>query len=209
MPYAHKYANAVADKGIFGALKDSIMRDSSAGDIVGMLTKGGSILFEKDMIKVMQILIDIEMKIFRGLKVKVMFLQNIVTDLLLGFGVKEVFVEFASYIRSKYGVHPGFVTMNMPRLVEFLLSSGIDNPVVCSAINKAGYFMNPDKETYEKTLREKCFRPMAMSILASGAVKPQEAVEYVCRQNNLKSIIFGASSKKHIQETRELIEKYS
>ena len=156
MPYAHKYANAVAEKGIFGALKDTIMSDSSAGDIVGMLTKGGSVIFEKDMIKVMQILIDIEMKIFRGLDVKVMFLQNIVTDLLLGFGIKEVFVEFASYIKEKYGVEPGFVTLNMPRLVDFLLDCGLENPVVCSAINKAGYFMNPDKETYEKTTgREK------------------------------------------------------
>ena len=52
MPYAHKYANTVAEKGIFGALKETIMSDSSAGDIIGMLTKGGSVLFEKDMIKV-------------------------------------------------------------------------------------------------------------------------------------------------------------
>jgi hypothetical protein len=209
MPYAHKYANAVAEKGIFGALKDTIMSDSSAGDIVRMLTKGGSVLFEKDMIKVMQLLIDIEMKIFRGLDVKVMFLQNIVTDLLLGFGVKEVFIEFASYIKEKYGIEPGFVTMNMPRLVDFLLDCGVENPVVCSAINKAGYFMNPNKETYEKTLEEGRFRPIAMSILASGAVKPQEAVEYVCRQPNLQAVVFGASSRQHISETRELIEKYS
>jgi len=208
MPYAHKYANAVAEKGIFGALKDTIMSDSSAGEIVGMLTKGGSVIFEKDMIKVMQILIDIEMKIFRGLDVKVMFLQNIVTDLLLGFGVKEVFIEFASYINEKYGVEPGFVTMNMPRLVDFLLDCGVENPVVCSAINKAGYFMNPDKETYEKTLNGGRFRPIAMSILASGAVKPQEAVDYVCRQLNLQSIVFGASSRQHIFETKQLIDGY-
>ena len=208
MPYAHKYADAVAAKGIFGALKDTIMSDSSAGDIVGMLTKGGSLLFEKDMIKVMQLLIDIEMKIFRGLDVKVMFLQNIVTDLLLGFGVKEVFIEFASYIKKKYGVEPGFVTMNMPRLVDFLLDCGIENPVICSAINKAGYFMNPDQKTYEKTLQEGKFRPIAMSILASGGVKPREAIEYVCRQPNLRSIVFGASSKQHISETRALIEKH-
>jgi hypothetical protein len=208
MPYAHKYANAVAEKGIFGALKDTIMSDSSAGDIVGMLTKGGSVLFEKDMLKVMQLLIDIEMKIFRGLDVKVMFLQNIVTDLLLGFGVKEVFIGFASYIKEKHGAEPGFVTMNMPRLVDFLLDCGIENPVVCSAINKAGYFMNPDKETYEQTLKEKNFRPMAMSILASGAVNPRDAVEYVCRQPNLQAIVFGASSRQHIFETKQLIEGY-
>ena len=68
--------------------------------------------------------------------------------------------------------------------------------------------MNPDIETYETTLKEKKFRPMAMSILASGAVKAEEAVEYVCQQPAVQSIVFGASSKQHIVETKELIEKY-
>jgi hypothetical protein len=208
MPYAHKYANAVAEKGIFGALKDTIISDSSAGDIVGMVTKGGFSLFEKDMIRVAQILIDIEMKMFRDLNVKVFFIQNIVTDLLLGFGVKEVFVSFADYIREIYGAEPGFVTLNLPKLVNFLLTCGIENPVVCSAINKAGYFMNPDVESYEHTLKEKQFQPIAMSILASGAVRPEEAVEYVCHQQGIQSVVFGASSRQHIVETKNLIERY-
>jgi len=209
LPYAHKYASAVGEKGIFGALKDIIMTNSNAGKIIGMLTKGGLSLFEKDMLKIMQILVDIEMKIFRELNVKVIFLQNIVTDLLLGFGVKEVFVEFSEYINSKFGVEAGFVTMNMPKLVDFLLSCGIENPIVCSSINKAGYFMNPDMASYEETLKEKNFRPIAMSILASGAVKPQEAVEYVCGELGVKSVVFGASSRGHILETKELIESYA
>ena len=209
MPYAHKYANAVAEKGIFGAIKDTIVADSSVGDIAGMLTKGGLSIFEKDMTKVMQLLVDIEMKIFRDLNVKVVFLQNIVADLLLGFGVKDLFVAFASYIKDKYGVEAGFVTLNMPKMVEVLLDCGIENPVVCSAINKAGYFMNPDIETYEKTVRERSFQPVAMSILASGAVKPSEAVEYVCRQPAIQSIVFGASTREHIADTKELIESYS
>ena len=209
MPYAHKYANAVAEKGIFATLKDTILEDSSAGDIVGMLTKGGLSLFEKDMLKVMQLLVDIEMKIFRNLNIKVIFLQNIVTDLLLGFGVKDIFVGFSSYIKEKHGAEAGFVTMNMPKLVDFLLDCGIENPIVCSSINRAGYFMNPNIETYERTLKEKSFRPIAMSILASGAVKPKEAVEYVCLQPAIRSIVFGASSRQHIVETKELIESYS
>jgi len=208
MPYAHKYANAVADKGIFGALKDTIIADSSASDIVGMLTKGGFSLFEKDMLRVAQILIDIEMKMFRDLNVKVIFIQNIVTDLLLGFGVKEVFVSFADHIRKTYGAEPGFVTLNLPKLVNFLLDCNIENPVVCSAINKAGYFMNPDVEGYEQTLKEKKFQPIAMSILASGAVRPEEAVDYVCNHQGIKSVVFGASSKQHIVETKNLIERH-
>ena len=208
MPYAHKYANAVADKGIFGALKDSLLKDSSAGELWGMLTKGSATIFEKDMIKVMQLLVDIEMKTFKGLNVKVVFLQNIVTDLLLGFGLKDIFIAFAAYIEEAYSVRPGFVTMNMPKLVCLLNEAGIKDPIVCSSINKAGYFMNPDKRAYEETLKNENFQPIAMSILASGAVRPADAVKYVCSQPKIKGIVFGASSRQHIRETKNLIEKY-
>lgn len=209
LPYAHKYANAVGEKGIFGAIKDIIISNSGAGEIIGLLTKGGMSFFEKDMIKVMELLVQIEMKIFRGLNVKVIFLQNIVTDLLLGFGVKDVFVAFYEFIKNKFGVEAGFVTMNMPKLVDFLLACGIENPIVCSSINKAGYFMNPDQESYEIALKEKEFRPIAMSILASGAVRPTEAVDYVCGELGIQSVVFGASSRPHILETKKLIERYS
>jgi phosphoribosylformimino-5-aminoimidazole carboxamide ribonucleotide (ProFAR) isomerase len=99
--------------------------------------------------------------------------------------------------------------MNMPMLVDFLLDCGIENPIVCSSINKAGYFMNPDIDSYERSLKEKNFRAMAMSIFASGGIKPKEAVEYVCSQKAIQSIVFGASSKQRIIETKELIDQFS
>jgi hypothetical protein len=208
IPYPHKYANAVAEKGIFGTLKDTIISNNKLTDIAGLITKGGSLVFDRDMINVMKLLVDIEMKMFRGLNVKVLFLQNIITDLMLGFNVKEIFVAFHEYIEEKYGVKAGFITLNMPHLVEFLISCGIKNPVVCSAINKAGYFMNPNKESYEKTLKQNNFRPIAMSILASGAINAEEAVKYVCSMPAIRSIVYGASSLHHIEQTKNLIDNY-
>jgi hypothetical protein len=131
MPYAHKYATAVAEKGIFGALRESVLAGATAAEIGKLVVKGGRSLFEQDMIKVMQLMVDVEMRMFRGLNVKVVFLQNIVTDLLLGYGVKDIFVGFAEYIRERYNAEPGFTTMNMPMAVDFLLDCGIENPVVC------------------------------------------------------------------------------
>jgi len=209
IPYAYKYADAVGEKGIFGALKETILSNNTVGGIAEMLRKGGQSFFERDMLKVMELLIDLEMNIFKGLNIKVIFLQNIVTDLLLGFQVKEVFTAFVSYIKDKYGVEPGFITVNLPKLVEFLFECGIYNPIICSSINIIGQSMNPDKISYEKVISEKKFRPVAMSILASGAVKPKEAVEYICSQLNIRSIVFGASSRQHIVETKELIDNYS
>jgi hypothetical protein len=207
LPYAHKYANAVNEKGIVGALKDVIFPGSSAGEIFGAIARGSKSIIKQDMFETMKLLIDIELRMFRDLNVKAVFLQNIITDLMLGLGVKEVFIEFSDYIKNKYKVEPAFNSMNMPRLVDFLLDCGIDNPIVCSSVNKIGYLMNPDIEAYETTIREQPFRPMAMSILASGAVPPREAIEYVVNQENIRSIVFGASSRAHIVQTKNMIEE--
>lgn len=50
---------------------------------------------------------------------------------------------------------------------------------------------------------------MAMQCLAAGALKPQEAMEYVCQFPKIESILFGASSRAHIAQNKELIENLS
>ena len=209
IPYPRKYASLIAERGLFPTLKEAILSDNTAKDIFNIVSKGGASLFEKDMIKVMQILVDIEMKIFNGLPYKVIFLQNIVTDLLLGLQVKEVFVAFDEYIKHKYNAKAGFISMNLPKLSELLLNCGISEPIICSSINKSGYFMNPDISTYETTIKEENIIPVAMSIFASGAIRPSEGVEYICAQKAIKSIVFGSSRREHISQTIELIERSS
>lgn len=209
MPYAHKYANAVNEKGMMGALSQFMFAGRTAGQAIATVIRGGKTVINKDMIEVMKLLIDAEMRMFRGLNVRAVFLQNIVTDLLLGLRIKNVFIEFANHIKATYDVDPAFNTMNMPYLVDFLQECGIQNPIVCSSINKAGYLMCPNREEYERTLATKQFRAMAMSVLASGAVPVNEAIDYVCKLPNIQSIVFGASSKAHISETRHMIISHS
>jgi len=156
----------------------------------------------------MKLLVDLEMRMFKGLNVRAVFLQNIVTDLLLGLNAVDVFTEFCNHIKTKYDADPAFNTMNMPRLVNLLLEIGIENPIVCAAINKAGFLMCPSQAEYERTLAEKRFRPMAMSVLASGTIPPKDAIEYVCGLPNLHSIVFGASSRQHIVQTADMIRSY-
>ena len=50
---------------------------------------------------------------------------------------------------------------------------------------------------------------MAMQCLAAGALKPEEAMEYVCRFPKIESVLFGASSRAHIQQIKDLVESYS
>lgn len=46
-----------------------------------------------------------------------------------------------------------------------------------------------------------------MQVLAAGALRPKEAIEYIGKFPKIESVLFGASSKGHIKETKELIEE--
>ena len=162
----------------------------------------------KDFISLMELLVDAEMKMFKGIETPVIFIQNVLVDLILGLKMFEVFREYDLYIRRKYNAEPGYITMNMPALYDALESVGTRNPVICSSINKIGFRMSGGKEIYERYLNEKTFRPIAMQVLAAGALRPKEAIEYLGRFPKIESVLFGASSKSHIQETKELIETY-
>lgn len=205
MPYAHKYANAVTEHGMIEALK----RFLPAEGALSALVRGGLSVATRDVEGMARLLIDAEMKMFNGLRTPVIFLQNVVVDLLLGMGIKDGFRIFADHVRDRYNAEPGFITMNMPRLLDVLEEVGIDNPIVCSNINKLGFRMCGGVEVYEQTIASRKFRPVAMSILASGALDPREAVEYVCSQRKIESIVFGASSRANILATKRLIDEYS
>lgn len=201
MPYAHKYANAVTELGIVGTIKQYL-----PGNLFSTFAKGGFAFLSKDFIGLMKLLIDAEMKMFKGINTPVIFIQNVLVDMILGLKMYEVFKEYDAYIRKKYGADPGYITMNMPALLDALNSVGIKNPIVCSSINKIGFRMSGGIEIYEKYLKERRFRPIAMQVLAAGALRPKEAIEYLSQFPQIESVLFGASSKVHIQETKELIE---
>jgi hypothetical protein len=204
MPYAHKYANAVTENGMLGAVKRFLPDEG----LLNAALRGGSSLASKDIEGLTTLLIDAEMKMFQGLRTPVIFLQNVVVDLLLGLGFNEAFRIFADHVRSRYDAEPGFITMNLPALLPVLEDAGIDNPIVCSNINKIGFRMSGGPEAYEAALRERRFRAVAMSVFASGAIPADEAIEWVCAQPNVEAIVFGASSRANIRNTRELVSKY-
>lgn len=202
MPYAHKYANAVTELGIMGTIKQYV-----PGNIFSTFAKGGFAFLSKDFKALMELLIDAELKMFRGINTPVIFIQNVLVDMILGLKMYEVFREYDAYIRKKYNAEPGYITMNMPALLDALNSLDIQNPIICSSINKIGFRMSGGIEIYEKYLLEREFRPIAMQVLAAGALRPKEAIEYLGKFPKIESVLFGASSKANIEETKNLIEQ--
>ncbi|MDB5280402.1 MAG: hypothetical protein JWR61_5357 [Ferruginibacter sp.] len=203
MPYAHKYANAVTELGIAGTLKQYV-----PGNFFGSLFKGGMAYITKDFESIMELMIDAEMKMFKDIHTPVIFLQNVITDLLLGLRATDMLVAFHHYIRKKHNADAGFITMNMPKLLKALQEGGVENPIICTSINKVGFRMSGGKEVYEETLKNQKVRVIAMQVLGGGAIHPGEAIEYVCSLPNIESILFGASSKPNIVSTANYIHQF-
>ena len=204
MPYAHKYANAVTELGILGTIKQYV-----PGNIFSTFAKGGLAFVKKDFISMMELLIDAEMKMFKGISTPVIFIQNVITDLLLGLGMTDFLVGFHHHIREKYNAEPGYITMNLPLLLKTLESCGIENPTICASINKIGFRMSGGKEVYEKIIAEKRCKLIAMQVFASGTIPAKEALEYVSQMEGITSILYGASSRPHIKKSKELIDSFS
>jgi hypothetical protein len=204
MPYAHKYANAVTEYGMIGAALHFMPDDG----LFKTALRGASSLASKDIEGILKILVDVEMKMFRGLNTPVIFLQNVIVDLILGMDMTEVFTIFHDHVRKKYDAEPGYITMNMPRLYQALTSVGISNPIICSNINKIGFRTCGGLAAYEATLRDGKLRAIAMSIFASGAIPPREAIQWLSTLPNLDGIVFGASSRRNIASTKALVDEY-
>ena len=67
--------------------------------------------------------------------------------------------------------------------------------------------MSPSTESYINVATSNDsnkYQLMAMSTLASGAIPAKEAYDFI-NQQNIQSVVFGASSRKHIEETMSLI----
>jgi hypothetical protein len=202
MPYAHKYANAVTELGMMGALKSYM-----PGNIFTTALKGGMAFLSKDYQKMMELMIDAEMKMFEGIDTPVIFLQNVVTDLLLGLRAYPMLYAFNTYVKKKYNAEAGFITMNLPLLHKVLLDGGIENPIICTSFNKEGFRMSGGTKAYEAVLDQNNARIIAMQIFGGGFIAPKEAIEYVNGLPGISSILFGSSSAANIKQTVGLIHQ--
>ena len=204
MPYAHKYANAVTEHGMVGALREFMPSD---GLLATALT-GTKALATKEVDGIAKVLIDMEMKMFEGTKAPVVFIQNVFTDLLLGMGFTRAFRIFDDHIREKHGAEPAYITMNMPAPLEALEKEGIERPIICSNINKIGFRMSGGFDAYLDALQSGRVRAVAMSVYASGAIPADEAIHWISELPGVESIVFGASSAGNIRGTKALVDKY-
>ena len=137
-------------------------------------------------------------------------LNEVVADMGLALDLDWLFRSFISYLSNR-GITPGFNTRNFPYFVRKFNEWGInlDETLIVTPFNKAGFQMNPSREECEKTLITLSSpNVLAISVLAAGYFKPFEVVDYLAGLDNLKGVIAGVSSEKQALETFKLFREH-
>ena len=135
-------------------------------------------------------------------------LHEIVTEMALALNLEWLFQSFIDFMVG-LKIKPGFETRNSPRLIDRLMGWGIDleQIVIVTPFNKVGFQMNPSREECGKALLDvPDTEVISMSVLASGYIKPPEAIDYINGIPQLKGIVVGISSEQHARDFKILKE---
>ena len=127
------------------------------------------------------------------------------TDLILGLGAYDVFASFANYMKRRYKAEAGFFTMNLPKLLEALMQAGVENPIVCANVNKAGFRMSGGIEGYREAASQisgTSYRHVRLRVGRHCAARSDRMGN---NEPYVELIVFGASSRGNIENTVCLI----
>lgn len=201
LPYAHKYANAMAEKGAINVVLDNL-RETSKFSVV----KATSRALIGDFSGLMRLLVQVELLMTKGLPVRGVFLLNILFDLLLGLNATILLEKYYRYVSEELGVVPGFITMNHPTAVTVLCDEiGIKTPWICSNYNVGGFRTNPSNHEVVKSFASGKSKNIAMSVFASGTLGGSLSLDYVLGSDGVDSILFGSSRRENIEKNTRLI----
>lgn len=201
IPYAHKYANMVNEEGMMSLFSHVMKNTSLISNITGALKFIALI----DLKHLIPLVVDLEVpkQLPKGSYV---YLQNIITDLVMGLGRHDLLAQFITSVQKK-GYKPGIVTLNPIMLSEALQEQEVDisNMIMCFNINEAGFNVFPNKSEVEAFAKyPHSFKKMGMSIFSSGAGNIPRSIEYI-KGLNLDYIVFGTSKISNIKSNIDII----
>lgn len=207
VPYAFEYVRIATQTGTPGLAKKVAKQIAFSGDAEAVFNGLGALLTMKPE-SILKTYLAYEISKIRSATSKKavlssILLHEVVTDMGLALNFRWLFTSYISYLRKKT-ITPGFNTRNFPYLVKKFTEWNInlEDTLIQTQFNKAGFQMNPSREEYEKTLSN-LSTPivLAISVLAAGYFKPSEAIDYLIGLTNLKGAVVGASTVEQANET--------
>lgn len=191
IPYPHKFATIVNENGMFELLRYLVKRSSPKRLFLALPL----FLSSFDLKRIVPLIVDLELpkNLPKGSHV---YLQNIVTDLLIGIKRFDLIEAFCKSV-IKMGYKPGLITLNptlLDKALESLNRNFQSDLIVCFNINNSGFNVFPSKEEVESLIfKNSIYKKMGMSVLASGGTTNfQDALNYI-KKLPLDYVVFGSS----------------
>jgi|SRR5690554_552588 len=203
VPYPHKFATMVNENGMLHLLKH-VLSNSTFNSLIRQAPK---FIFSRNIKHLLPLIIDLEipMNLKKGSYV---YLQNIVTDLIIGLKREDLLLEYCKIIKKK-GYKPGLITLNPSLLEKYVISYPLDlqkDLIICFNINKSGFNVFPSKENVEEFIQTKhSFKKMGMSILSSGGVNNiNDSLAYI-KTLGLDYVVFGSSKIENVENNHKTL----
>lgn len=201
VPYPHKFAAMVNEKGMLSLISYVFKRTSLLTNFI-TATK---LLFSLNAVHLIPSLLRLEIP--KNLnKGSVVYLQNILTDLIIGLGRDDILFAYVKEVR-KLGYKPGIITLNPLKLDAILnkYSSVSDNQkyfkdlIVCFNINDKGFNVFPSLVDVKKFIKSRPnYKLMGMSVFSSGASNIRSSIKFI-RDLNLDYVVFGSSKIENVE----------
>lgn len=208
LPYAQGYVRLANEKGMRGLVNETLSKLPVLDRARTVIETGFSAL-KLDPIGLMKSYLDLELQPYLNVKpenskIRSVLLHEVVTDLCLGLGNVRMLGAFAQHIRERYHASPGFVTYNLVRFVEVFRQEGLalEDMTIMTPFNSIGYQMSQSRQSCEGCLSALDEGDViAMSIMAGGYSKLDDAVSYISGLPKLFGVAVGVSSEEHARGT--------
>lgn len=196
IPYPHKYSSLVNEEGMLSLLK-YFLKNTSVSNLVISLPR---FIFTRNIKYLIPLVTSLEIpnNLPKGSTV---YMQNIITDMLIGIKRFDILETFAKDLRKK-GYKPGLITLNPKLLDSLIIKSKILNEndvTICFNINYDGFNVFPNKNVVEKFVKQNHkYKLMGMSIFSSGGANISKSIDYI-KSLGLDYVVFGSSKLKNIE----------
>lgn len=206
IPYPHKYAAMVNEEGMLSVLK-YFLQNTSLSNLIITLPK---FILSRDINSLIPLILNLEVprKIPKG---STIYIQNVLTDLILGVNRLDILEEFAKVVRRK-GFKPGIITLNPLKIDKFIKNSTILNRndlTLCFNINYSGFNVFPSKLEVENYIKKgHNYNLMGMSIFSSGGADIETSIKYI-KSLELDYVVFGSSKLRNIENNYNLFKNSS
>jgi len=164
-------------------------------------------------VNMVKIFLEVELqdyfKVLPYQNIKAVILHEVLTELIVAFNLGKIVKELSRYFSSK-GIGFGLETRNIMHTKRFLEDNKLTVEYVMTPLNPLGYQMTPSKKEAEESIIElsgKGTKIIAINILASGALAPEDALTYLTSfKEYVFAIALGTAKTNRAKESFKLFK---